>query len=47
VMLATDPGVTEDVPAWCRIQGHQVLMVEQSSEDRLIRIGIEVRGTPS
>lgn len=24
-VLATDPGVLNDVPAWCRINGHQVL----------------------
>ncbi|WP_111658011.1 sulfurtransferase TusA family protein [Isoalcanivorax indicus] len=24
-VLATDPGVLNDVPAWCRINGHTVL----------------------
>lgn len=24
-VLATDPGVLSDVPAWCRINGHEVL----------------------
>ncbi|MCY4655532.1 MAG: sulfurtransferase TusA family protein [Gammaproteobacteria bacterium] len=23
-LLATDPGVLEDIPAWCRIHGHQI-----------------------
>ncbi len=24
-VLATDPGVLNDIPAWCRISGHKVL----------------------
>lgn len=24
-VLATDPGVLNDIPAWCRINGHKVL----------------------
>ena len=24
-LMATDPGVLYDIPAWCRIHGHQVL----------------------
>ena len=39
-VLASDPGVMHDIPAWCRINGHTV--VESSKEDRLITILIEV-----
>lgn len=28
-VLATDPGVMHDIPAWCRIHGHVVLSAEQ------------------
>ena len=26
---ATDPGVLEDIPAWCRIHGHQITCVQK------------------
>ena len=39
-VLATDPGVLHDIPAWCRINGHKVL--DQQQENREIRITIEV-----
>ena len=41
-VVATDPGVKNDIPAWCRINGHKVeSMVEQDDE---IVITIEVEG---
>lgn len=27
-VLCTDPGVTSDIPAWCRINGHSVISIE-------------------
>lgn len=39
-VLASDPGVLHDIPAWCRINGHKVLT--QSQEGRDIQIQIEV-----
>ena len=30
-VVATDPGALNDIPAWCRINGHKVLV---SREDR-------------
>ncbi len=30
-IVGTDPGILNDIPAWCRISGHQVL--EQHSLD--------------
>jgi TusA-related sulfurtransferase len=41
-VIATDPGTLHDVPAWCRVHGHEVL--EAIHENRLIRIRIRVRG---
>ena len=29
VVLASDPGALQDIPAWCRIHGHQVLGVHE------------------
>ena len=37
-VIATDPGALEDIPAWCRINGHEV--VETSQKDGEIRIRI-------
>ena len=31
-ILATDPGVKHDIPAWCRVYGHSVLAVEERDE---------------
>ena len=39
-VLATDPGVLHDIPAWCRVHGHRVLLAERDGED--IRIRLEV-----
>jgi len=39
-VVATDPGVKNDIPAWCRINGHEVLAIEES--DREIVISIRV-----
>ncbi len=36
----TDPGALNDIPGWCRINGHRVLETEQRDEE--ITITIEV-----
>lgn len=41
-VICTDPGALNDVPAWCRINGHKVL--ETSENDDEIIITIEVAG---
>lgn len=28
-VYCTDPGALQDIPAWCRINGHEVLSTEQ------------------
>ena len=39
-VLCTDPGAMSDVPAWCRVNGHEVLeAVEDAGADE-IRITI-------
>lgn len=43
-VLATDPGVLSDIPAWCRINGHDVLSSEE--KDGRIEILLQV-GEPS
>lgn len=39
-VIATDPGALSDIPAWCRINGHEVLGSEQ--RDGVVRITIRV-----
>jgi len=39
-VTCTDPGVLNDIPAWCRINGHRV--VDSSTQARDINITIEV-----
>ena len=36
----TDPGAMSDVPAWCRVHGHQVLEVVEDTATDEIRITI-------
>lgn len=28
-VIATDPGTLHDIPAWCRIHGHEVITTKQ------------------
>lgn len=41
-VVCTDPGALQDVPAWCRINGHKVL--ETRTTDDEVFIVIEVCG---
>jgi tRNA 2-thiouridine synthesizing protein A len=40
-ITCTDPGVLQDIPAWCRIHGHEVLGT--TSIEREIIISIRIR----
>ena len=39
-VLCTDPGAMSDVPAWCRVHGHEVLDVVEDTVVGEIRITI-------
>ena len=39
-VTCTDPGAVNDVPAWCRINGHTVLAIDE--RDREIVITVQV-----
>jgi tRNA 2-thiouridine synthesizing protein A len=41
-VVATDPGALQDIPAWCRINGHRVL--ESFSRDHEHFVLLEVAG---
>jgi tRNA 2-thiouridine synthesizing protein A len=36
----TDPGALLDIPAWCRIHGHELLSTQESEEEVLICIRV-------
>lgn len=45
-LLATDPGVHADIPAWCRVHGHQVEAVADDHDpDGIIRFHIRIGGS--
>lgn len=39
-VIATDPGALQDIPAWCRVHGHEILSTREDPPEILIRIRI-------
>jgi tRNA 2-thiouridine synthesizing protein A len=37
---ATDPGALHDIPAWCRVHGHEVLETRQEGHEVVIRLKV-------
>ena len=37
-ITCTDPGTMSDIPAWCRINGHQVLATEQLEHEYIFLV---------
>jgi tRNA 2-thiouridine synthesizing protein A len=35
-VYCTDPGALNDIPAWCKINGHEVLETHESDEEVII-----------
>lgn len=40
-LICSDPGALQDVPAWCRIHHHEILMVEEHNNEITIKISVE------
>lgn len=36
----TDHGVINDIPAWCRINGHDVLSIDEQKDEIVIRLQV-------
>jgi len=36
----SDPGAKHDIPAWCRVNGHQVLSIETQCDEIVITIRV-------
>ncbi len=43
-IVCTDPGALYDIPAWCRMYGHEVIESRQTREE--VRITVRI-GAPS
>jgi len=39
-VVCTDPGALQDVPAWCRINGHKVLETKTTEDEVFIVIEV-------
>jgi tRNA 2-thiouridine synthesizing protein A len=42
--VCTDPGVMQDIPAWCRINGHQVLEQKVEDDEYILLIHVQESG---
>jgi tRNA 2-thiouridine synthesizing protein A len=39
-VICTDPGVLNDIPAWCRINGHEVLETRTEDDEYILRVRV-------
>ena len=39
-VTCTDPGVLNDIPAWCRINGHSVIETQEKNEEVIITVQV-------
>jgi tRNA 2-thiouridine synthesizing protein A len=39
-ILCTDHGVINDIPAWCRINGHEVVSIDEQDDQIVIEIRV-------
>lgn len=40
-VYCTDPGALHDIPAWCRIHGHEVVKTEDQGEVLMIQVRVK------
>ena len=39
-VICTDPGALNDIPAWCRINGHKVLEKKEAEDEVIVVIEV-------
>ena len=39
-VVATDPGALHDIPAWCRVHGHEILLAETDDDEVTVRVRV-------
>jgi tRNA 2-thiouridine synthesizing protein A len=37
-VLCSDPGVVQDIPAWCRVHGHEIINIQERDDEIVITI---------
>jgi len=42
--VCTDPGALNDIPAWCRINGHQVVETREQEDEYFIVVRVGETG---
>ena len=42
--VCTDPGVQQDIPAWCRINGHEVIAIEAGEDEYRVHVRVGKNG---
>lgn len=40
-VVCTDPGVMQDIPAWCRINGHELLDARCENDEYIIQLKVK------
>ncbi len=40
-VYATDPGVMHDIPAWCRVHGHEFLSSQKNGREFTLRLKVQ------
>jgi TusA-related sulfurtransferase len=44
-VLCTDPGVVHDIPAWCRVHGHEVCDIKEQGFEITISLRVGASGS--
>nr|WP_320166732.1 sulfurtransferase TusA family protein [uncultured Methylophaga sp.] len=39
-VICTDPGALHDIPAWARINGHEVIATQQNDDELIITVRV-------
>ena len=39
-VTCTDPGALNDIPAWCRINGHSIIGTQEKDEEVIITVQV-------
>ena len=39
-VLCTDPGALHDIPAWCRVHGHELVATQEGLDEIQIRLRV-------
>ncbi|TNF36370.1 MAG: sulfurtransferase TusA family protein [Gammaproteobacteria bacterium] len=39
-VICTDPGALNDIPAWCRINGHKVIATREAGDEVIVTVEV-------